>query len=374
VASIRSKTPGFQEILNGEATAARAQGTKGGGGLESTSQRMDRETYLVRPFTEMDYEVTNRLGALVNPEFTFTAEEERHWESQFLTQHLVNEKWVVEERKTGEVVASGAMSHSPFSYDPHKFWVDVTVHPDHRGRGIGRALSSLIESEASSHRAVCLWTNVRWDDPRSLEFSERLGFVELRRVWMSTLKVSQQNVPAPSDRGAQLEREGIRFTTLAEEGPELPGVRHRLFDLLTEASRDVPRMGEFTPISFEQFVGEFDSPGFLPEAYFLARDGETYVALSNLERSLAQKDGLRVGFTGTRVRYRNRGIASELKRRALEYARANGVQYLRTVNDSLNLPMWAINERQGFQRTVEWSARERRLSPEIAPPAPKVGK
>ncbi|HKN06637.1 MAG TPA: GNAT family N-acetyltransferase, partial [Thermoplasmata archaeon] len=114
-------------------------------------------------------------------------------------------------------------------------------------------------------------------------------------------------------------------------------------------------------ISFDQFVGEFDAPAFLPEAWFLAYDGETYVAMSNLEKSLTESDSLRVGFTGTRAAYRGRGIASELKRRALEYARGKGVRYLRTVNDSLNLPMWAINQKQGFVRTFEWSAQERRF-------------
>ena len=76
---------------------------------------------------------------------------------------------------------------------------------------------------------------------------------------------------------------------------------------------------------------------------------------------------MRVGFTGTRAAYRGRGIASELKRRALEYARGKGFRYLRTVNDSLNLRMWAINEKQGFRRTVEWVALERRLGPEDPP-------
>lgn len=325
---------------------------------------MDREKYRVRPFSERDYGSVSRIGNLVNPEFPFSEEEKRHWESQFLGPRLLNEKWVVEERRTGEVVAQGTLSHSPFSYDPHKFWAGVMVDPAHRGRGIGRALSAIIESEAASHQAVCLWVNVRRDDPRSLEFARRLGFAELRVVWVSTLDLSRLGSLPSSRRAKELEQEGIRFTTLADEGPKRPEVRQRLFDLYDEAARDVPRMGESTPISFEQFVSQFDVPGFLPEAYFLACVGETYVATTYLERNLAEKDALRVGFTGTRVAYRGRGIASELKRRALEYARRAGVRYLRTVNDSLNAPMWAINQKQGFVRTVEWVAEERRFSAE----------
>lgn len=329
---------------------------------------MDREEYLVRPFTDRDFEASSRIGNLVNPGFPIAAEEDRHWEAQYLTPQLINEKWVVARRANGEVVAVGSMAHSPFSYHPRKFWVYVMVDPAHRRRGIARVLSDLIESEAASHRALLLWATVRQDAPEGLELARRRGFVEVRRQWMSTLDLFRSDLPVLEDRAERLERDGIRFTTLEAEGANRPDVRQRLFDLLTEASRDVPRMGEFTPISFDQFVGEFEGPSFLSEAYFLACDGETYVAMTNLERSLLEKESLRVGFTGTRTKYRGRGIASELKRRAREYARRHGIRYLRTVNDSLNLPMWAINEREGFRRTVEWVSEERRLAPDESPP------
>lgn len=334
---------------------------------------MDRERYLVRPFADRDYEPAARIASKVTPEFHFTAEEERHWEETFLGRHLVNEKWVVEERATGTVVASASMAHSAFSYDAHKFWAYVQVDPGHRGRGIGQALSALVESEAASHEAVCLWTNVRNDDPRSLAFAHRHGFRELRRLWISTLDLTRLPTQRDSGHGETLEREGIRFTRLSEEGPDRLEVRQRLFDLHDETSRDVPRVGEFSPISFEQFVREFDSPGFLPEAYFLACDGERYVAMSSLAKNPTESDSLRVDFTGTRGAYRGRGIATELKRRALEYARAHGVKYLRTVNDSLNLPMWAINQKQGFVRTFEWSVQERRFPTADPPARPNVG-
>jgi RimJ/RimL family protein N-acetyltransferase len=333
----------------------------------SARDPMDASRYFVRPFTDRDYEASSRIDALVNPELTFTAKEQRHWEQQFATPGLVDEKWVVEERPTRTVVGMASMSHSPYMFHPHKFWTYVVVDPAHRGRGIGRALASLLESEAASHQAMCFWANVRKDDSRSLEFSRKLGFVELRRLWMSTLDLARNDLPALPDRTTSLERQGIRFTTLSAEGPERPEVRRELFDLLSDASRDVPRMGEYTPITFEQFVGEFGGPSFLPDGLFLAVDGTTYAAMSNFERSFTEKDSLRVGFTGTRAAYRGRGIASELKRRALEYARGKGIRYLRTMNDSLNVPMWAINQKQGFRRTVEWISQERRLAPDIGP-------
>ena len=327
---------------------------------------MDRKQYRVRPFVDADYEALSRFRTITSPELPSTPEEERAWDDAIAAPHLVNEKWVVEERETRTVVGLAAINHSPFSYEPHHFWASVTVDPAHRGRGIGRALSALLESEAASHHATRFWTTVRKDNPNGIEFARKQGFVELRTMWMSTLDLSAVEVPSPSEDVGALVLEGVRFTTLAEEGPARPEVRRHLFDLISEASRDVPQMGEYTPISFEQFVKQLESPQLLPEAYFLARYGEAYVAMSDLERDMAQADSLMVAFTGTRPAYRGRGIASELKRRGLEYAHRHGIRYLRTFNDSLNLPIASINDKLGFRRTVEWASLERRFPPEGA--------
>lgn len=329
---------------------------------------MDRDKYLVRPFAETDYEAVSRLVSMVNPEMPFTAEEHRHWDRAFAAPHLIDEKWVVEERRSRQVVGFGEVAHSPFSFDPQKFWVTSVVDPSYQGQGIGRALSSLLESEAAAHHATHLWVNIRNDDARALEFARKQGFVELRRLWLSTLDVNEAKLPTSPERLRALQGEEIRFTTLADEGPENTDVRRRVFDLISDAARDVPRLGEYTPISFKQFTADLDGPMLIPDGYFLARYGEAYVAVSNLERDLSRGDSLRVGFTGTRAAYRGRGIATELKLRSIEYARARGVRYLRTVNDSLNLPMWAINEKLGFRRTVEWVAQERRYPAPSAPP------
>ncbi len=324
---------------------------------------MNPELYLVRPFADADFELMSRLFSLENPEDPTTEEDQRHFEQTFSAPHFFRKKWTVEDRRTGKSVAVGILAHSPFQYHPRKFWAMVIVDPDHRGRGVGRALSALIDAEAVSLQAECLWLTIRRDDLRSMDFTQKQGFLELRRLWLSSLEVPRANLPMDSDRGTALEREGIRFATLAEEGPESSEVRHLLFDLFAEVARDIPRLGEHSPISFEEFVGmNLEGPGFFPEGIFLARDRDAYVAVSTLELNPVRPDVLRVGFTGTRAPYRGRGIATELKRRALEYAQRQGIQYLWTMNDSLNLPIWAINEKQGFRRSMEWSSQERQLS------------
>ncbi len=330
---------------------------------------MDREEYFVRPFRDDDYEATCRLENLASPELLQDPEEERHWDRIMTQGHMVVERWVVESRRSAETIGFAALNNDPFNFDPHKFYVGVFVDPDHQGRGIGRALAGLLESEATLHHATTFWANVRKDNARGVHFAERNGFVELRTSWMSVLDLS--GGPEP---GGPREIPGVRLTTLAQEGADSPEVRRRLLDLVNEASRDVPRMGEFGSITPAQFAEMLDGPTTIPEAYFLARVGSEYVGVSNLQKDLAQSDSLFIGFTGTRKAFRGQGIASELKARGIAYAKRAGFRYLRTFNDSLNQPIWKINEKQGFVRTVLWSNRERRFAPVAGAPSGSPGR
>ena len=325
---------------------------------------MDAKRYLIRPFADTDYESLGRLQSHRFPELPSTAREEREWDRVLERAHLLHERWAVEERSTGKIVAIADLSHGLYAYDPHKFWVAVVVDRGHENQGIGRALAALLNAEAIEHRAVCYWANIRKDDERSVRFASRQGFVELRTTWLSVLDLSDTEMPAiAEDRRDRFRLEGIRFTTLAEEGPQRPEVRHRLHDLWTEASRDVPRMGKFVPLSFEKFEAELDRDAIIAEAFFLACHGDSYVASSHLERNIAEPDALMVGFTGTRAGFRGRGLATELKRRSLGYARSHEIRYLKTFNDSLNDPIWKINEKMGFRRTALLSNLQRDFAP-----------
>jgi len=325
---------------------------------------MDAKRYRLRPFEDGDYEALGRLQTERYPELPTTAHEEREWDETLARARVVNEKWVVEDHATREIVAVAALYHALYSFDPHKFWVLVLVGHRHTRQGIGRALASLLYAEAVDHRALCFWTNVRKDDERSHRFAAQQGFRTLRTTWMSVLDLSGPASPSPgNERSEQLTREGIRFTTLAEEGPRRPEVRHRLYELWTEASRDVPRMGEYVPVSFEQFEAEIDRVAIVPEAFFLAGHGDSYVASSHLERDLAESDALMVGFTATRAAFRGRGLATELKQQSIDYARSHGIRRLKTFNDSANDGILRINEKLGFRRAFEISNLQRDFAP-----------
>ncbi len=324
---------------------------------------MDRATYSVRPAGEPDFEAVARINTALQPEIPDTAEDIRHWDDiQSKAPGRFRLKLAVEENRSGSVVAWGELGHTWSNFHPDKYRVFVAVHPEQKHRGIGRELYRLLERAATERNAICLWSSSREDVPRDVHFLERAGFIPRRKMWQSRLDLTNFDPSRFPDRSKALAEQGIRITTLTSEGADRPQVRQRLYQLGRVTSEDAPRMGEYTPITFEEFVVmNVTGPMAIPAAVFLACRGEEYIGWSTLERVLGTPDTVAIGFTGTLPEFRNRGIASELKRWAVEYARTHGFRSLITGNDSLNQHIWAINERLGFRPETTWIQGEKVL-------------
>jgi RimJ/RimL family protein N-acetyltransferase len=324
---------------------------------------VDASRYRIREFREDDYPVAARMWTRLVPQQPVTVEDLRTWDRVFAAAPNFVVKRVAEEFPAGNFVGEADLSNSPEMGPLSGFaWGGVGVDPDHQGRGVGLALAAELQREAERRGSVCLWATARSDDERSLRFLAQQGFQARRRSWISVLTLdAAREFP---DRSGELAKEGITFTTLAEEGAERSDVLRRVADLFTEAEADAPRMGTFTPPTFEQFLQlNVHRPTILPEAYFLARRGEEYVGMSTLERINAEPDTLWQTFTGTRRSVRGRGVAKELKRRTVEFGRRHGYRKIRTGNDSLNAPMWAINQKLGYQQLLTWVTAEKTMGP-----------
>jgi mycothiol synthase len=103
----------------------------------------------------------------------------------------------------------------------------------------------------------------------------------------------------------------------------------------------------------------------LADAYFIARQGARDVGMSNVTKLAADSTGLGQMFTGVLRELRGRGVATELKRRTVEYARQHGYRFIPTMNDSLDRSIWAINERLGYRREVVFVQCEKELKTEF---------
>ncbi len=264
-----------------------------------------------------------------------------------------------------QIVGFGDVMNLPDMYHPRKFMAGILVDPQQQGRGIGRAIYSRLNEELVRLNAMLVWAMSKEDLPRRIEFFQRRGFSEKSRIWESRLDLTTTD---PAKFAGYVEKslnQGITFTTLAKEQPQGQGSLRKIHELVQLIWADMPREAPFTPLSFEQWESfSLKNPQLLPENYFIAKDGPSYVGMSNAFRIDTEPGVLQQDDTGVIREYRGRGIATALKLKVIEYGKRNGYHRVKTWNDSVNAPMLAVNTKLGFKRQVGWIMMEKILRSE----------
>lgn len=216
-----------------------------------------------------------------------------------------------------------------------RFRVDLRVIPGRQAQGIGSALYGALLPRLADLGARELTCEV-WDGyQRAQEFVTRRGFTEAwRRLHLS---LDPRGLP-PVDPQPEIR-------TLAECPVE--ATLREVYALDQEVAADVPFGDPVPPVTFADFRElTLGNPEFLPEACFVALDGAELAGFSYLTRG---DDFLFVEMTGVRRPFRGRGLGRRLKLAGIRYAQQHHVPSLRTINDSPNRAMLALNGQLGFR-------------------------
>ncbi|MGH2452787.1 MAG: GNAT family N-acetyltransferase [bacterium] len=313
-----------------------------------------------RPFREEDYAQLVSIGTASFPEDPFSEEELRHIDTSWDHSRYWFTRFVAEDG-SGGVVGAGRMNHLPWEFHPDRYGMTFTVHPAHRRRGIGDAMLDHVLTTLRGRRAATVQTWVQKETmTETLAFLAHRGFREIQRGWESRLEVAAFEFDRFTGAEERAVAQGIIMTTLAAERARDPEAPRRVHEMMQTIGGDVPGVREFTPISYEHWLAfDVETPKALPDAFFLAREGDRYVGVSLMQRRLEQPDVLSQELTGVLREYRGKGIAMALKLQTVKYARAHGYREIRTANDTRNRPMLRINEAMGFAKQPAWIALER---------------
>lgn len=304
----------------------------------------------IRPFSPTDFPAVVEVLNAVHPEYP-TTETELHFEDDHRDPRCRFERWIAE--CDGKVVGCGHYGNAAGWFHPRKFWIDLSVHPEHQGRGVGSTLYNRLLELMAPFDPLLLRTGAREDKQHSVQFLLNRGFREDMRAWESRLNVEEFDPSPYADVEKKVRAQGIEIKTLRELESD-PERDVKLYDLDWLLDQDIPQPESPTRVSFEFFREHtFDNPNLLPDGYLVAVHDGTYVGVSTLWTSQGTDD-LYTGLTGVRREYRRRGIALALKLRAIAYARSLGRAVIRTWNESNNRPMLSINERLGFVKQPAW--------------------
>lgn len=204
----------------------------------------------------------------------------------------------------------------------------IMVRPEHRRRGVGRALLDAFAADLAHSGKSAAHTIVE-DDIDSQAAAARWGF-ELTRTFRMAA-VDPRTLPVPENDS--------RIVPLAD--------RHReeIFELHNRIVVDDPS-GLSLPQPWEDWLADWNDPRNRPAlSRGVVVDGRL-VAFSVIgtagDRAWSQ-------MTGTDPAHRGRGLARLAKHHTLYGAARAGISRCMTGNDSANQPMLAINDRLGYR-------------------------
>ena len=216
-------------------------------------------------------------------------------------------------RADGEAGGSGLALIGPNR--PELVFAVVTVLPEHRRRGAGNGLYEAISNWTRERGLDEIEVPVLDNDPESLAFAERRGFVEDRREKGVVLHLAEIE-PPPVDPPASVE-----IVTWAER----PELARGIYEVALEASPDVPGYENERAEPFEDWLAhEMQGPSNEPEATFLAVAGDEVVGYAQLTLKAAQ----------------------------IGWAKANGYEELHTRNDERNAPIRKLNKEFGYRPAI----------------------
>ena len=244
-------------------------------------------------------------------------------------------------RDRDEVLGSGFAARFPGL--PERPTVFVTVPPSQRRRGAGSALYAALSDWARERGIEILVAVVADNDPESLAYAERRGFVEERRekgVFLDLAAIEAPPVEPP---------EGVEIVSWAER----PELARGIYEVSVEASPDVPGFADEQHEPFDDWLAhDMSGPSDRPEATFAAVAAGEVVGYAKLSLGTARPTHAYHDLTAVKRAWRGRGVGRALKATQIAWAKANGFEELRTQNDQRNEPIRRLNAEFGYEPAI----------------------
>ena len=271
-----------------------------------------------------------------------------HRRQNFDESSYVRRQYVVEDKNSRKILGFGSIEQS--IYLP-KYQLFIVCDPRWLKLGVGDLLLERLISDLRAAKAVTVSCKEYASQVELLTFLEGHGFIEVARRLDLRLDLATVDVATFRSVMEKVKAGGITITSLAEERSRDSRCVEKLFELTCLVNEDDPGRGPFKPPGYNarEALLWLEMPYVLPDAYFIARQGDVYVGISDVNLFDAVPGGLNQGFTGVRREYRRQGIATALKLHAIEYALKHNYKTIRCLNLPVQTSLLALNQNLGFQ-------------------------
>ena len=297
----------------------------------------------IRSGTRADYADIVRVSNLAMPEYSLTVEQLQSWD-QTLDPKCKLGYFIAEVDK--QVIGYASYIQWIDVYHPQIFWITVQVHPNHQKQGIGTSLYNSLSSALTPYKPVAFKASIYDGHEGARIASQKLGFKEYSRRIESLCHLPTFEIKPYEPLIEKLRGEGVRFVPVSQLIHDMDALVE-IYNLQWALELDVPMDETLTQPSMNQWRKTVvDREMFMGDGSFVAMQGNEYMALTELFKY--GEGYLYIEFTGTRPKFRRRGIATALKVLGMQWAKDKGFQSIGTTNDAANIDMISINQKLGF--------------------------
>jgi mycothiol synthase len=281
---------------------------------------------------EPDLQVGLDLYNAVWPHDRLTMDDVRSYLAS-VTDHVNHLAWL-----DGTAVGSAVSVIAP--QRPDRVFAIVTVLAERRGKGAGSALYQAISAWAAERELSVLEVAVLDNDPESLAFAARRGFVEDRHDVGVVLHLAGIEPPVVEPPA------GVEIVTWAQR----PELARGMYEVAVEAEPDIPGFEDDEMEPFDDWLAhDMQGSGDRPEATFVALAGQDVIGYAKFSLTQAQPTIAHHDLSAVRRAWRGRGVARALKAAQINWAIANGYTELHTSNEERNEPIRRLNARFGYR-------------------------
>ncbi|MBD0381809.1 GNAT family N-acetyltransferase [Paenibacillus sedimenti] len=252
---------------------------------------------------------------------------------------------LVATNEQGDVIGYAWSWRAPWT-EPGYLCNTLVVDTKYRKQGVGHALLQHVAQWGSSLGAATLVSELWDDDADALRFVKQRGFTIERRSFQSVLEIASYDDQLGLDLLLQIQSEGFRFITLADQPGEES--EHKLYELYKHTLVDIPGYLGDVPDFTEWRKWYLNVDGYQPDLVLIAVHDDEFIGVTHLLYN-TRTQGMYHEYTGVRKTYRGKKIGTALKIQAAQLAKRLNARYVRTDNDSLNKPILSINHRLGYK-------------------------
>ena len=227
-----------------------------------------------------------------------------------------------------------------YRLDDTHFRLNLIVHPDHTGRGIGTILLDRIQSETESAGGQYLQARLLENMQSSRAFASARGFTEVHVMRGMSLHSVDFSFDRWRPLGSELSARGLVVTTLRAEFEKNRNPIENLAKLHWRARRGWPSPDPTWGIdaSIESCRSFFtDIP--CPEHFSIMKCGAEYAGYTSARN--------RMSATAVHPAYRGIGVATYLKAHNLKECIGAGDDYFESA--TANSAMQRVNEKLGYE-------------------------